>query len=1133
MTLKKEKEEELFLDFSHDYQQAVFGSFHIAFMTRDENYVLPKEDFDSLKMALWFYENKIKDKKKYPVFDSHSYVYKEGSDREALFQILGLPRPVFDGLDLNEDILSQLTFKDGLSNLKKECYQQRANEDDTKWYHDDFQLFCLKNGIFFLYDETIPFIENDNPVLPVFFKEDAFDKEFLTEYKTFDYERLAIDFLGIDYDSHFISIMKEMDQYPLERRIAHFINDDYDTEIASALPDPVYRKKYAKILRRMIATFINHLYDIYSYTVINNPTIKNSYLTKVKIRNTRTYYSVSSFSGDMFSFDCKKWYFSNFQKEEICNTIHRLVIEYGTDDILGIYAKSALPYYGYLSLKDKDIKTEEELLSSLPFTDEISYTEYYLGVKRYDVNYSYFFSATEHKVVFLSRYLLNQGIVYYPIKNVQMNDKNITIEILPQNRCDALTAAFDDQCYSLKTHFFYSYLIERGGIVDKKTEKMVDELDKRSSLHAGFEFYHSFKNRSLKDAIESLLSRYDMMAYLDGAIQFFSYLIAYPFYVAESELRQYCMKNDESGILQILDYSWMNEMSYEPELSYPYVLKGKMFYAFKKTPFSKPYLCECSRKALEERYAYLLSIHPVNEDDVDNVIEEYERRTDDIYKLGLPTEVVQLIKEDSYDPLSRISYKRKICHLCQKKEPSNYDSFDQHTSKFYNIYSSYLKQRCYENHIYIEPDFTIREIFPNFITKLKDGDYSSLFACDLSKIKNPLLKPYLNIDKTTILSLLASFYPQDIDQEDVMMDLEDFFDMSDEEIHQILFACDQTKYEDVLSHMYVIGHLLCIYENLKMAYISELSKEVSDDNFNEYCFNFDYNPHLVYPYVIFGSRFNAYTDDVNSGHYYFCECDKKSIRDVMNLVLKSYRNRDIDPDWLAPVVLGVTGLPFLVVLKMKDIDFDTMSVDDVIGRLEFRQSICRRCLNVSHSAYLGPFLKTEPFKEGDKAELRFVNEAFVKDGFMCLDIENHINGDFSNKSELRIDGEDTRLPFLIPLKNRLPESVYRVFNPTKEEIQNDLSDFSSRYNISQETLAYATGVILDTYNSNPKVMFELMKDALYEGSLTDKIREYFPQMSRLRKEFEEPVIQVIARYLSCLYQKLVSYYVDKEKHIGR
>ena len=126
---------------------------------------------------------------------------------------------------------------------------------------------------------------------------------------------------------------------------------------------------------------------------------------------------------------------------------------------------------------------------------------------------------------------------------------------------------------------------------------------------------------------------------------------------------------------------------------------------------------------------------------------------------------------------------------------------------------------------------------------------------------------------------------------------------------------------------------------------------------------------------------------------------------------------------------------------------------------------------------------------------------------MCLDIENHINGDFSNKSELRIDGEDTRLPFLIPLKNRLPESVYRVFNPTKEEIQNDLSDFSSRYNISQETLAYATGVILDTYNSNPKVMFELMKDALYEGSLKDKIREYFPQMTRLRK--------------------------DKEKHIGR
>lgn len=1133
MTLKRETEEELFLDFSKDYQKAVFGSFHIAFMTRDENYVLPSEDMDSLKMALWFYENDIKERKKYPVFDAHSYAYKAGSDREVLFQILGLPRPVFERLDLSEDILSQLSFKDGLSNLKKECYQQRASEDNSKWYHDDFQLFCLKKGIFFLYDETIPFIENDNPVLPVFFKEDAFDEEFLNEYKTFDYERLAIDFLGIDYDADFVSIMKELDQYPLERRIAHFINDDYDVEIASSLSDPIYRKKYAKLLRRMIATFINHLYDIYSYSVINNPTIKNSYLTKVKIRNTRTYYSISSFSGDMFSFNCKKWYFSSLQKEEIHNTIHRLVTKYGIDDILGIYARSSLPYYGYLSLKDKNIKTEEELISSLPFTDDISYTEYYLGVKRFDVNYSYFFSAIEHKIIFLSRYLLNQGIAYYPIKNLHLNDKNLTIDVLSQKRIQALSSIFDEQSYSLKTRFFYSYMIESGKIEDRKTERMVDELDKRSSLHAGFEFYHSFKNRSLKDVIESLLSRYDLMKYLDDATEFFSYLVVYPFYVAESELRKYCMKNEEYEILQILDYSWMDEMSYEPELTYPYVLKGKMFYAFKKTPFSKPYLCECSKKALEERYAYLKGHRVIDEDDVEAFLEEQERLADNIYKLGLPTEVVQLIKDNIDNPLSKVSYKKGICHLCQKKEPSNYDCFDEHPSKFYNIYSAYLKQKCYENRVYIEPDFTIKQIFANFITKIKDGDYSSLFACELLKTTNPLLKPYLEVDKATMLSLIACFYPQDIDQEDMLMDLEDFFNMSNGEIYQILFDCSKSEYEVILSHMYVIGHLLCIYENMKMAYISELSKEISNDNFSEYCFNFDYNPHLVYPYVVFGTRFNAYTDDINGGHFYFCECERESIRNVMNLVLKTYRKREMDPAWLTPIVLGVTGLPFLVAMKLKDVDFDNMSVDDVIDRLEFRQSICRRCLNVSHSAYLGPFLKAEPFKKGDKAELRFANEAFVRDDFMCLDIENHINGDFSNKSEIGIDVEDSRLPFLIPLKNRYPESVYRIFNPTKEEIQDDLFDFSSKYNISQETLAYATGVILDTYNSNPKVMFELMKDTLYEGNLKDKIREYFPQMSRLRKEFEEPVMQVIARYLSYLYQKLVSYYVDKEKHIGR
>ncbi len=1143
----KYKETTLYLDFSKDYQKAVFGSLHIAFMTRDEKFVLSQDDYDSLKMSLWFYENRIRNLKKYPVFDAQSYSFKDGREKQVLFQVLGLPHCIFDNLDLNSDILSQLTFVDDLTVLRKECYQNRANEKNQKWYHDDFKLYCLKKGIYFLYDETIPFIADENPLIPVFFKEEEFDSEFRKEYVSFDYERLAIDFVGVDYDKDFISLMRELDQFPLQKRIDYFINDIYDTDIANVIQEPAYRKRYAKILRRLIASFINYIYDSYSYSVLHVPTIKNSYLTQVKIRNKRTYYSISSFSGDMFSFDCNTWFFSNYQKEEIRKTIDELYEKYGGDDLLGIYSRSALPYYGYLQLKDKSILTSDDFVSSLSFSDELSFSEYFLGVKRFDANYSYFFSSYEHKILFLNRYLTMQGILVYPLKNIERTDLRLNIKILEQGRDCSFASIFDEQQYSLKDRFYRSLIVYDKKFEDKKLEAMLLELDKRSSFKAGYEFFHSFDNRTVRDVVERLLSRYDMMAYLDTALSFFSYLVLYPFYTAISQFRTECLRNGEDDILRIYDNFWQQKLSYEPDLKYPYVVKGKLFYAFKETPFSKPYLCKCSKTALEERYRYLSDIQAKEMDDTDEEEdvffgslpnEDYEKI---LYELGLPEEVEQYLKGFGENFLSKIPFKKGLCHICQGYDPVDYDCFDEYPHKFYNVYSNYLKQRCYESGYHIDPDFNVKDTFSSFLIQLKNGNYHSVMSIDRTKPIDPILKPYLDLDESSLISLLSCFYPSEIEQDDMMHALYDFMKLGMDRINELLFNCPSYDITSVLSHIYIFGHLLYVYENLNMAYVTKLSKEIHNDYFETYCFNYDYNPHLVYPYVLLGTRFNAYTDDLNSGHYYFCECDKEHIRNVMNFVLRNFQGRNSDPEWmpsvkpewLAPMVLGVTGIPYPVVLKFKDVDFDTTTVDDIINKMEFRQAICRRCLNVSHSSYMSPFVKAEPLKSENIAELRFANEAMAKDGILCLDMDGIIAHRTSHNKKINPIDAEALMPFLIPMTKQYPESMYRIFNPSREEIQNDLYSLGNQFNIALETLAYATGIILDTYMSTPDVMFQLMTERLYDGDLFKKIDTLFPQMTRLRREFVRPVKYVIICYLAYLYEKLISYYVDMEKHIGR
>ena len=1116
---------------SNEYKEAVFGFFHVVFLDNDGNYVLPIEDRDSIIEALKFYKDRILKRKSYPVYDGEIFVSKDCTDKEVLFQVLGLPDVVFNSLDLNHDISEQLTFKDGLSALKKESYLTIYDILGRKWFTDDFKLYCLKNGIFFLYDETKPFVENDNPVLPVYFNEDKLSKSILKVYRSICSERIAIDFLCDNYDKCFVDCIREYDSYSFDRLVSYFINDEYDEELSSINKDPVFRNKFSKILRKFTASLINMAYDQYCFEVLNKVTTKMSYLSVAKIDVRKKIYCKSSFYGDMFSYDDKKYIFSLYQKDAIGKRIRKIIDRYGVDDILGVYTRLALPFDGYQFVKNKEIKGADEFISSLPFSDDISMAECYLSSKRYDAYYSYLPGEKEHKQLFLSRYLTSFGIEYYPVQNAFHKNDKLSIRISDVKRSGILSTLFDAETYSLCELVLPSYMLKKDRIEDDKLEEAIRKLDLVSNNTAGHYFFTHFNNLTLDEAIDKLLCYFDCYSIKNTVTKFFRYLVKYPFVVAENEYRRICLNDKDISSLQTIDSIHDDNFSYEPNLPYPCVSKGETCYSFQNNVFSKPYLCSCCKEAIEKNIDYLSKIFDKKYSKFKKDIPSmFGRNSFILSKLGLPDNIVALI--DPYDDIgSQIPYKDHICHVCQKTSPTKYDSYDSNIAEPYNVFSSYIFLEANKKGLH----FT-NALYPNtneFIRAVKKGDYYTLLEYDAIP-QDPLLIPYLGTDKLTIASLLAYFFPGNIEYDDFIQDMYDFLSLGDETIKKLLFDCDSSLYHLIGENLPIFTRLLLIFSGLRNAYSFYLGEKKLGVKNQHTCLNFDYNDRLPHPYVVFGNTFNAYTDDIVNGPYYFCECEKDTMKEMLSQTLENYERRGLPNEIKTPIILAMAGFPYLVIHKMRNFDFSSSTIEEFFSKLSFRDSICRRCTGITHAANEVLFERVYPFNENRQAEYRFANSAMAKDGFMFVGREGFIQTLPYIGYAYDLDSfADPRLPYLYYLQKSAPEIIFRTFTPNKDEIRMGITELGKEIEINQEVLAYATGIILDTYLMDSKVFFKMMENILNAESLRKFVYMYFPQISRVRKELVDDVIQVILMYLNYLYRQLMNHYVDKELHIGR
>lgn len=334
--------------------------------------------------------------------------------------------------------------------------------------------------------------------------------------------------------------------------------------------------------------------------------------------------------------------------------------------------------------------------------------------------------------------------------------------------------------------------------------------------------------------------------------------------------------------------------------------------------------------------------------------------------------------------------------------------------------------------------------------------------------------------------------------------------------------------------MMVFTHLVFLYLVIGVAYGYYVSQDIVPPSEAEITLNIDYNPRLLYPYVILGRYYNAYTDDLRKGEYYFCSCEKESMLKMAKAFDNVYQQKAYDKKLEAPILLGVIGLPYLVILKYCDYDLSENSVEDLINAIPFKESICRRCLNVNHAALAEPFSKAFPYKENKEAEYVFAVNRMIHDGFRVYSdlpysqLKYHSDKHF----DLSLAIGDN-LPFLdYVTEDSVPEALFTFFVMNQDTLKNYLYDFAKLNNGDSEAVATASGILLDANLRSSEEILDFLTDD-FDKETRQALLEHFPEIERVRDSYKTPVMQSMVGFFYYLIQMLIEKYAELESRVGR
>ena len=96
-----------------------------------------------------------------------------------------------------------------------------------------------------------------------------------------------------------------------------------------------------------------------------------------------------------------------------------------------------------------------------------------------------------------------------------------------------------------------------------------------------------------------------------------------------------------------------------------------------------------------------------------------------------------------------------------------------------------------------------------------------------------------------------------------------------------------------------------------------------------------------------------------------------------------------------------------------------------------------------------------------------------------------------------------------------------------------LFPYTTLFRSNMEANAYSSGVILDSYFRDDQCILKFVFDLTQQKTLREMIREYFPEIERVRGPYQSAVMQQILGFITFLVEKLFERYARQESHIGR
>ena len=1128
------KNDDFPLSTDKNYRKAIIGLYHLAFVKNNHDVVIALEDKDSILEAIYFYNLMLKKGfRSFPLHTSNTVKEVSISNYSVLKEIIGLPELVNNKIDFSKDIISQLSFVDNLRELKVYAYKNMYDTLHMKWFVDDFKCYLLKRGIFFLQDETIPFINGEDNLLPVLIDEEKISddiKELISDVSSL---KLYIDYCS-DIDIS-LTELKKYDKFSFVERLDYFVNNLYIEKVANLNPTIDFKEKYAHILRIYFSCIINHLYDDYLTNVLKIENNKKSIMSDVKYED---YFVISSLNTEIFSKDKKNYFLPSHNKKLLIDLYNQ---NKHLNNALKIFSSMHLPYVLYNSFVEYYKKDKENPFSHFKYLN-INPIDLYSTIKRDFGFYIFLPSHPLHKKLFFLRELKMHGFYYSSYEELALQlDSDVNIKVDVSKTKILLKEFFNGKPkFSLSPYIFFKNVAPLDYNLSSLLHdlELLDELSKNNAL---LFFYTHLEKTTLKDAILKMMKEFNIKENLTRHWIFFGFIVAVPYTIIKSHFLKTVISSNNSLIIDTIQSYHKNDETYEIALPYKYVSYSRLAYSFREKYDSTPYFCSCQKKAIENSINYYDKQFTISKPSFlshlkrNNKNTLVEKNKFILNNISLPSYVLDTLNLKK-DLFLQLKFKDNLCHLCNHVEPSYFEE-NNVSSKFINntIYETYIHAIGCEHDIFTDTVIKNEEFMQSLEDNIMSLNNKPLIPYNFKEVPS-ILKPYFNLDGLETAAFLINFFTIGLgykDFDDAMLDLASLTKL---DIQDSFFKGSNNEHYYLFHNTNVFPQLKYAYDIIALAYKIELAKKRIPHLDEQICLNIDYSPRLPLPYVYLGKVFNAYGSNEEGDDFYFCSCDKKAIISSLNYVNKRimiYTGRNSSLQMITAMTL--VGLPFVAVKKFAHYT----NLNDIISALKFKDIICRRCNNVNHSAYFNSFLKTLPYKDEMKADYSFAKNALAKGLVFLYDDVDLASIKYSPDHIYNLDSSYDPLyfPMYIPEKNDddKPNILYSFSSMSKEVLENYLFEFTAISKKKKIDLIQMSQLILKNFDIDKTILYRLLKgfSDFDDATLRSFLDRNMPSIAHGEDKIDDVTYQNIFGFITFLVEKFIEELVLDEKRIGR